>query len=235
MRGVVRHGPPVRRRGSPWPWQSQPTCRTSPACWSAIIVHVSARCSSLFCDVAVADGGSAIQLAVVAWARVSRGDDGGFTGSRRSLCVPFLFAAPWCRAASIAFGMSGAYMRAAPGVYCGTRIQFHLARGELRLQPTTIRVVPSCTWVASLLVRHDRRRGCGQVSASLHISLCTPLSRLSSRARPHAYSLLWLARRSRGSCSLWDAVLGRRARLSPCDRTPMHFIFLEAVLGVVWQ
>ena len=96
----MRHGPPVRRRGSPWSWQSQPSCRTSPECWSAIIVHVSARCSSLFCDVAVADGGSAIQLAVVAWARVSRGDDGGFTGSRRSLCVPFLFAAPWCRARS---------------------------------------------------------------------------------------------------------------------------------------
>ena len=146
-------------------------------------------------------------------------------------------AFPLCGAVvpcSIAFGMSGAYMcAAAPGIYCGTRIQFHLARGKLRLQPTTIRVVPSCTWVASLLVRHDRRRGCGQVSASLHISLCTPLSRLSSRARPHAYSLLWLARRSRGSCSLWDAVLGRRARLSPCDRTPMHFIFLEAVFGVV--
>ena len=59
---------------------------------------------------------------------------------------------------------------------CGARIQSHLARGQLRLRPTTIRVVPSCTWVASLLVRHDRRRGFGQVSASLHTSLCTPLA-----------------------------------------------------------
>ena len=70
----------------------------------------------------------------------------------------------------------GAFVWTAPGICCGARIQFHLARGQLRLQPTTIRVVPSCTWVASLLVRHDRRRGFEEVSASLHTSLCTPVS-----------------------------------------------------------
>ena len=62
----------------------------------------------------------------------------------------------------------------APGICCGARIQFHVARGQLRLRPTTIRVVPSCTSVASLLVRHDRLRGIGQASASLHAFLCTP-------------------------------------------------------------
>ena len=74
-----------------------------------------------------------MQLAVVAWARVSGGNDGGFTGSRRFLCMLFLFGANWCDAASIAFGLSGAFMRAAPGIYCGSRIQFHLTRGQLRL------------------------------------------------------------------------------------------------------
>lgn len=161
-----------------------------------------------------------------------RGDDGGFSGSRRSSRMRFLFEAPWSHAALTPFGLSGAFLRAAPEICCDAHIQFHLARGQLRLRPTTIRVVPSCTWVASLLVRHDRRRGCGQVSASLHASLCTPLSRLSSHARPHAYSLLWLARRSRGSCSLWDAVLGRRVRLSPCGRTPMRFIYSAGGLCV---
>jgi len=136
-----------------------------------------------------------MQLAVVAWARLSRGNDGGFIGSRRSLCVLFLFAAPWCHAASIAFGLSGAFVRAAPGICCGSRIQFHLARGQLRLQPTTIRVVPSCTWVASLLVRHDRRRGLGQVSASLHASRCTPLACQPVRALMLTTCSGWLAGR----------------------------------------
>ena len=69
----------------------------------------------------------------VAWARVSGGNDGGFSGSRRSLCEDLSFVAPWCHAASIAFGFSGAFVRAAPGICCGSRIQFHLARGKLRL------------------------------------------------------------------------------------------------------
>ena len=112
-----------------------------------------------------------------------------------------------------------------------TVMVYLLARGQPRLRPTIIRMVPGCNQVASLLVRHDRRRGFEEVSASLHASRCTPLA----CARPHAYNLLWLARRSRGSCSLWDAVLGRRARLYSRGRTPMHFIFLDAVLGVVWQ
>ena len=64
------------------------------------------------------------------------------------------------------------------------------------------------------------------VASDRRAHLCTHLFArcLSTRALAHAYSLLWLARRSHGSCSLWDAVLGRRAPLSPCDCTPMHFI-----------
>ena len=104
---------------------------------------------------------------------MSRGDDGGFNGSRRSSRMCLLFATLWRHAASILFGSSGALTWTAPGICCGARIQFHLARGQLRLRPTTIRVVPSCTSVASLLVRHDRRRGFGQASASLRTSLCT--------------------------------------------------------------
>merc|ERR1712086_482953 len=69
------------------------------------------------------------------------------------------------------------------------------ARGQLRLRPTTIRVVPSCTWVASLLVRHDRRRGFGQVSASLHASLCTPLACKPVRALMLTVCSGWLAGR----------------------------------------
>jgi hypothetical protein len=34
---------------------------------------------------------------------------------------------------SILFGSSGAFVRTTPGIYCGARIQFHLARGQLRL------------------------------------------------------------------------------------------------------
>jgi hypothetical protein len=159
----------------------------------------------------------------VAWARVSGGIDGGFIGSRRSLCVEFSFVAPWCHAAWIPFGLSGAFVRAAPGIYCGTRIQFHLARGQLRLRPTTIRVVPSCTWVASLLVRHDRRRGFGQVSASLHASLCTPLACKPVRALMLTVCSGWLAGRmvrAHYGMPCLGAVLH-----SPCDCTPMHFIY----------
>ena len=58
MSGNCEARPPVRRRGSPMPWQSQPSCRTSPVCSSVTIVIVSARCSSRFCDVVAADSGS---------------------------------------------------------------------------------------------------------------------------------------------------------------------------------
>ena len=59
-----------------------------------------------------------IQLAVVAWERVSRGDDGGFTDSRRFQFLCFLFAAPWRRAASILLGLSGAFAWNGPGICC---------------------------------------------------------------------------------------------------------------------
>lgn len=43
----------------------------------------------------------------------------------------------------------------------------NLARGQLRLRPTTTRVVPSCNSVASLPVRHDsvERMGFATISA----------------------------------------------------------------------
>ena len=136
----------------------------------------------------------------------------------------FPLCGPWCHAASIAFGLSGAFVRAAPGICCGSRIQFHLARGQLRLQPTTIRVVPSCTWVASLLVRHDRRRGLGQVSASLHASRCTPESPVNLCAPSCLQPAL------AGSQVAWFVLAMACRAWAPCStlslshRTPMHFI-----------
>ena len=151
-----------------------------------------------------------------------RGDDGGFSGSRRSSRMRFLFEAPWSHAALTPFGLSGAFLRAAPEICCDAHIQFHLARGQLRLRPTTIRVVPSCTSVASLLVRHDRLRGIGQASASLHAFLCTP------PVSPCAHLQSALARSQVAwfvltvGCALRR--LRRRARLSPFGRSRMHFI-----------
>ena len=128
----VRHGPPARRRGSPRPRLLQPPCWTSPQCCFATIVGVSARCASRLCDVAVADSGSQCNWPRGVGTRERR-QRWWVQCSRRSLCEDVSFVAPWCHAASIAFGFSGAFVRAAPGICCGSRIQFHLARGKLRL------------------------------------------------------------------------------------------------------
>ena len=155
---------------------------------------------------------------------VSGVNNGGFTGSRRFPFVFFLFAVPWCHAASILFGSSGARARCAwhllwrahsipSGAGSASAVTHHRSAGgsQLHLGRVRTRSTRSSAWL-----RAGER-------FSAHIPLHT--SRLSTRARAHAYSLLWLARRSHGSCSLWVAVLGRRALLSPCDRTPMHFIY----------
>ena len=151
-----------------------------------------------------------MQLAVVAWARGIRRDDGGFTGSRRSPVIFHFAPALWRHAASILFGLSG--------LSCALRQRSVVAHAFNSIwrgvgfgcDP------PPFGW--SRVAPRSRPYSFGMivgVASDRRAHLCAHLFAhcLSTRALAHAYSLLWLARRSPGSCSLWDAVLGRRARL----------------------